>query len=123
MRSWLPQRRGSIYCAPACGGRCTYAAFVKATKAAARLATRLGRGWKAEVFENLGWHYSVDNKSMGLCVSRIGTSYIAIVAEKYVGYGETPEQAIDKAICDAQPFLAEMCRIDAAIKSYQRARK
>ena len=119
MRSWLPQRRGPIYCAPACGGGCTYVAFAKATKTAAKLAARLGRGWEAEVFENLGWHFNVNNKSMDLNVSLCNTSYMAILAEQYAGFGKMPERAIAGAIHKAKPTLAEMCRIDAAIKSYQ----
>jgi len=62
VRDWIPRRRGDIYCSPACGGNCTYADYLKATKAADRLCKRLkGVGWKPRVHENLGWHYNVYN--------------------------------------------------------------
>lgn len=57
--SWKPVRRGDLYCAPACGGRCTLADFSKASKAAKALARNLGKGWRGRVWENLGWHYEV----------------------------------------------------------------
>ena len=121
MKSWKPSRCGPIYCAPACGRKCTYIAFTRATKAAAKLVVRLGRGWKAKVFENLGWHYYATNKSMDLNVSYYANStlYMAILADEWVGYGASPEQAITETIYKAQPAIAEMRRIDAAIKSYQ----
>lgn len=57
--TWTPVRRGAIYCSPACGGGCTWAAFQEATGNADALAKRIGGGWKPRVWENLGWHYSV----------------------------------------------------------------
>jgi hypothetical protein len=52
-------RRGEIYCAPFCGGRCTWAAFEVATARAEGLAKQLGAGWVPVVWENLGWHAKV----------------------------------------------------------------
>ncbi len=52
-------RKGPIYCAPWCGGKCTRKAFELATKEAARLCAKLGAGWTPRVWENLGWHTSV----------------------------------------------------------------
>jgi hypothetical protein len=57
--SWTAVRNGATYCAPACGGGCTWSAFMKASHAARKLAKRLGRGWKPRVWENLGWHFEV----------------------------------------------------------------
>ena len=56
--AWKPVRRGPVYCAPACGAGCTYAAFLKATRLAALMAAKLGTRWKPRVWENMGWHYS-----------------------------------------------------------------
>lgn len=57
--SWVPVRRGAIYCSPACGFLCTHAEFVTATKRAAALVKSLGKGWTPDVWENTGrWHYS-----------------------------------------------------------------
>lgn len=56
--SWEPRLNGKIYCAPACGGGCTKAAYDKAVSDAAVLVSKLcGKGWKSVVWENLGWHY------------------------------------------------------------------
>lgn len=56
--SWKPVRRGALYCAPACGGGCTWAAYGEAHRKGNELARRLGPGWSPNVWENLGWHYS-----------------------------------------------------------------
>lgn len=56
---WKPILRGNIYCAPACGGGCTKAAYDSAVKSAEDLVQRLkGSGWTVQVHENLGWHYT-----------------------------------------------------------------
>jgi hypothetical protein len=55
---WKARRYGDKFCAPACGGGCTYAAFRLATRRATDLCKALGPGWKPDVWENLGWHYA-----------------------------------------------------------------
>jgi hypothetical protein len=55
--SWKPVRKGQVYCAPACGGGCTWAAHQQAWERARELCDRLGPGWKPHVWENLDWHY------------------------------------------------------------------
>ena len=58
---WTPvlSDNGEIYCSPGCGGRCKKADFDLATERADRLCEQLGDGWNPQVWENLGWHYSV----------------------------------------------------------------
>jgi hypothetical protein len=58
--SWKAVRRGDVYCAPACGGGCTWAKYQEARRLATNLARRLGRGWKPALSENLGWHYHAE---------------------------------------------------------------
>lgn len=55
-----PIRTGKLYCAPWCGGGCTWVAFQEATQAAAKLCRKLGQNWKPRVWENLGWHYGAE---------------------------------------------------------------
>lgn len=56
--AWVPRKLpGGIYCSPACGCRCELKQFEKVTKAAAKLAKRLGPNWKPWVWENGGWNY------------------------------------------------------------------
>ena len=57
--NWTPIRRGKIYCAPACGGQCTFAAYREAQNRARSLAKKLGKGWTPSVWENIGWFYQV----------------------------------------------------------------
>lgn len=62
-QDFVPIAKGSIYCAPFCGAKCTRKAFDTATKKAAALAIRMGPGWTPSVWENRGWHYSVVDAS------------------------------------------------------------
>lgn len=55
--TWKPIRSGAIYCAPACGCGCTWAAYQKALRDGAALTKQLGKGWETRVWENLGWHF------------------------------------------------------------------
>lgn len=55
---WVAVRKGPIYCAPACGAKCTYAAFKRMSEFAVDLAKRLGPGWRPHVWENMGWYCS-----------------------------------------------------------------
>lgn len=57
--SWVAKRTGPIYCAPACGFKCTYADYNAASKKALKLAITLGNGFVPEVWENMGWHWKV----------------------------------------------------------------
>lgn len=58
-------KRGTIRCAPACGMGCTEVEYQQAHKNAKRLlAKMLTKGWKIRVWENLGWHYKIQNGYM-----------------------------------------------------------
>lgn len=57
--SWKAERKGSVYCAPACGFDCKLSEFEEATAKATRLAKRLGKNFSPRVWENMGWHWSV----------------------------------------------------------------
>lgn len=57
--SYKPVRKGDIYCSPACGYKCTWAAYQLATRRAKALCKLLGPGWEPHVWENGGWHYKV----------------------------------------------------------------
>lgn len=67
--SWTAVRKGKIYCAPACGGNCTWAAFQKATRKAADLCKILGPEWLPRIYENMGWHFEALHKSGIMSVS------------------------------------------------------
>ena len=56
---WTPRNKGSLYCSPACGMGCTRADYEAALHDGAALAKQMGPGWIPDVWENLGWYYSV----------------------------------------------------------------
>jgi hypothetical protein len=56
--SWTPVPRGKTYCSPACGCGCKKRDYDRAVRDADHLVGRLaGSGWKALVWENVGWHF------------------------------------------------------------------
>ncbi len=67
-RAWKPVRRGRKYCSPACGSGCTHADFLAKKRKAAALVKALGKGWRQDVWENLGWHYGAKHKELGVMV-------------------------------------------------------
>jgi len=102
--SWNAVRRGKIYCAPACGGDCTWAEYQQASADAAALVKSLGKGWVARVWENIGWHYGATDSTGHLKVYPLdpcGLGYHAFLSEsrdfpggRWVGDGRTPQSAI-----------------------------
>lgn len=60
--SWKPLSHGKTHCSPGCGAGCTRAAYNQAKRKAQALARKLGRGWKGEVWENMGWYYKAVSK-------------------------------------------------------------
>lgn len=108
MLSWKPVRSGPQYCSPACGGRCTWAAFQKAKRAAAALQKALGPGWEPRVWENLGWYYCVNATGKSLSVYPVSDRrYHANWYGWWIGDGSTPQSAIAAAVEEAKPALAQ----------------
>ena len=102
--SWDPVAHGKVYCAPACGAGCTKAAFNAATRAGKALAKRLGKGWKATVWENMGWHYAAISECgrwkvhPSLHRGKV-VGYMAFLGSpghggRWVEHGKTPQSAI-----------------------------
>jgi hypothetical protein len=110
--SWKARRRGDLYCSPACGGACTWAAYTKAKAEAVALTKRLGPGWKSRVWENLGWHYEARDSSGLISVSCRGGTYTAIFNGQWVSYGRTPKSVVKKVVREARENVA---RLSAAI--------
>lgn len=111
MLSWKPKLSGATFCAPACGRGCTKAEYDRAAMNARALAQRLGAGWSTRVWENLGWHYSVQSPCRRIRVHpnvywKTGKpeSYCAFLGEKdgsggkWAEHGKTPETAIRNVV-------------------------
>jgi hypothetical protein len=82
-------------------------------KSAKALAKQLGRGWRAHVHENLGWHFEALHDSGCISVSRIGKDggWMAFLAEslpggRWTGSGKTPRAAVEAAVWLAKRELA-----------------
>lgn len=118
---WKAVRRGPIYCAPACGGGCTHAAFLKATADAAALCASLnktsGKGWTPNVWENLGWHHSAISACGRIKVHPHGygikgaTAFFGsadLPGGKWSAQSLSPAKAVQKVIAEFRAELAPM---------------
>lgn len=120
--SWKPRRRGSIYCSPGCGGEaewgCTWAKYQQAIRKAKALAAKLGPGWKANVWENMGWHYAAISSCRRVKVHPGAfRGYHAFVGRdtspggEWVAYDKTPKRAVEAACRMAQGELLKMSQL------------
>jgi hypothetical protein len=129
--SWNARHLGDRYCSPACGRGCTWAEYQAARKAAAALVRQLGRGWRAKVWENLGWHYSAESVDGSMTVSSFGSKggpFSAFFERKVVPFnfsrgnwvaaGATPHAAVEAVIQIAE---AEIATIQEALAAYRAA--
>lgn len=137
--SWKAVRRGDIYCAPACGSNCTFAAYEKALEHGRLCAEELGKGWTVRVYENMGWHTSVLSPCKRIKVSinpvhgtpvetLIGTlcTYMAFLGEpgevsggNWAESGDTPAEAVNNVVKKA---ATELAKLNAYIKALPRWR-
>lgn len=107
--SWEPVRRGAVFCAPACGSQCTWAAYQLAVAKSAELARRLGAGWQPRVHENMGWYWGVSNGPVSVSPG-YGDTYHCLISDTdessgglgvwtpEKNYAKTPEAAIKLAM-------------------------
>lgn len=115
--SWKPHRRGAIFCSPACGFQCTVSAHEKAKKSASDLVKKMGPGWQARVWENLGWHWNAVSKNGYLKIHpSSGEGYTAFLGEKGGGgkwaqHGRTPQEAIAAVVLQAREELSLIERL------------
>lgn len=124
--SWDPVHRGDLYCAPACGGKCTWAAYQEAQKNAKALVLMLGKGWVPRVWENLGWHWAAQTTD-GLMkvypnISKGKVeSYTAFLGEGLGGQwaenNADPQTAIATALAAAQ---REVERIEKMVSTFKK---
>lgn len=65
---WTARHKGLVYCSPRCGRGCTYAEYLAARERGLALAKKLGVGWTADVWENMGWHFKAVHAKAGVDV-------------------------------------------------------
>lgn len=130
--SWTPKLRpgkrgGQLYCAPACGRGCTFDEYIAVKNAARALVARLGKGWHAHVWENLGWHYTVRRGPLQLSVSKYGKkpTYSCMLSDEPSGavggsmiwldtrHYATPEAAVRGQLLLAQRTVNKLQRVVA----------
>ena len=106
--SWTPVRRGTIYCSPACGWKCLWAAYEKAQINAGDLVDELGEGWVPRVWENLGWHFAAETPDRLVKLHPSGESYTAFISTEpssggtWTGRGKTAKEALQDAMTAVQ---------------------
>lgn len=122
--SWDPVHQGAEYCSPACGGKCTWAAYQEAQKNAKALALLLGKGWVPRVWENLGWHWAAQTTD-GLMKVYPDTngyrgkvySYTAFFGEgtggQWATHGDDPESAVAAVFDQVQKEIERITKLSA----------
>jgi hypothetical protein len=107
--SWTPVRSGKLYCSSACGGGCTYAAFLKAIKNGDELAAHCGRGFTRHVWENLGWHFHAELVKNRLQISELSANtFHANLGGQHVASGRTPKAAIANVVRNIKTDIASL---------------
>ena len=108
-------RRGdrTVKCAAWCGRGCTLGEYRVAVVAARRLAARLGPGWKVDVFENMGWHFSVVSRCDRMKVHQDGGTFTAYFGEpgpggRWVAAAKTPRRAVARVVRAARRDLRRL---------------
>lgn len=116
-KEWTPVRSGPYYCSPRCGGGkwCTAAMHDQAVKDCAVLVKRLGKDWRGEVWENMGWHSAAISKCGRFKVThyrkhKIATAFLGgadgFISGRWAESASTPEIAIKAVINRAHEELA-----------------
>jgi hypothetical protein len=132
--SWRARKQpGGVYCSRACGCGCTRASYDRAKERAALLATvanRIWKGWRPRVWENGGWHHSVQRVVRGRVVAEVherkeyavGRAVetmrfwcdIQIAGQQYVGEGKTVADAYRDARAKARTHAENLaCDVSA----------
>lgn len=122
--SWKPIRKGRTYCSPACGCKCTYEDYKKARKLAldTRKVMYNPKGWKIRVWENAGWHSSLERGGLQLYIHTYTfddrPSYSVLFSRNNSGGGEVfwglgnksfrdPNKAVLEQLRQARKFIRE----------------
>lgn len=94
--SWKAEKKGLVYCAPACGSGCLRSEFEDATAKAKKLAKLLGKHFTPRVWENMGWYWEVRAGNITVGEERYGTKgyYANYDNKKWVNNAPTAKKAL-----------------------------
>lgn len=115
---WTAIHDGDLFCSPACGHKCTRAAFDKATAGAAALVASLGEGWMPKVWENGGWyfHATKGTATVNYCEgdgdfqAEICANHSNGKSQQFFGCGSTPRAAMEDALASVQAVISTLTR-------------
>lgn len=117
---WTPVRRTvkgvAVYCSPACGHGCTRAEYEECRAHARELCARLGKGWKPDVWENVGWHYAARRGVVHIhgYHPTLGKPYYSLffdsMPQLFVGQGKNPVYLLRQAITSVTTQIAQFQR-------------
>ena len=104
--NWKPIRRNEIYCSPSCGGDCKHSDYLRAKEISSIVAKTM-KDYKPNVWENLGWHWSIVSKCKRIKIhpseyrNKI-QGYIAFIGPPcsggcWTGKGSSPQLALKEA--------------------------
>ena len=102
--NWIPRRKGDIYCSSACGRDCTYEEYQKAVDESNFMIKKLGKQWKLDVHENLGWFNGIKlyiDKNNFISISRNyrAKEYTAQLNSTYIYFDhKDPKKAVELVI-------------------------
>lgn len=103
---------GDEFCSPGCGHGCTLEQYQAATVQADALMRMLGRGWRPEVWEKLGWSASVVSPCGRIRVrprTAFGvTSYDANLCGRWATSARDPRSAVVEVVKLAREAVDEM---------------
>lgn len=84
-----------------------------------------GRGWKIRIWENLGWHYSVETKRVSVSPSVVKGEYFCLLKPHYSLFGSdnnryrNPNAAVEACLAIARDNLGRYIQIvDEAFTVY-----
>ncbi len=117
---WEPiAKPGGIYCSPACGFNCTKADYDQAVADGVALAERMGAGWRASIWENLGWHYNVhkgcakirprrDHDGSTVYAAWIEPEVEGLTAMQFICDAADPNDALGFAVQEANTVMSRI---------------
>lgn len=96
-RDWRPVLRGRIYCSPGCKAGCTRKDYEAKRKQARAAAQQLGEGWKPQVWENMGWHWSLRHEQTGVEIHPVSGRRVIKRFWATTQHEETPQYTAEGA--------------------------